>query len=40
MENMKIKNVTVKYAGVDENNKTTFSVILSPEQVDEIKNKI
>ena len=40
MENMKIKNVTVKYAGVDENNKTTFSVILSPEQVEEIKSKI
>lgn len=40
MENMKIKNVTVKYAGVDENNKTTFSVILSPEQVEEIKDKI
>lgn len=40
MENMKIKNVTVKYAGVDENNKTALSVILSPEQVDEIKDKI
>ncbi len=40
MESMKIKNVTVKYAGVDENNKTTFSVILSPEQVEEVKSKI
>lgn len=40
MESMKIKNVTVKYAGVDENNKTTLSVILSPEQVEEIKSKI
>lgn len=40
MESMMIKNVTVKYAGVDENNKTTFSVILSPEQVEEVKSKI
>jgi hypothetical protein len=40
MASMKIKNVTVKYAGVDENNKTTLSVILSPEQVEEIKSKI
>lgn len=40
MENMKIKNVTVKYAGVDENNKSTLSVILSPEQVEEVKSKI
>ena len=40
MEGMKIKNVTVKYAGVDENNKTTLSVILSPEQVEEVKSKI
>lgn len=40
MEGIKIKNVTVKYAGVDENNKTTFSVILSPEQVEEVKSKI
>lgn len=40
MENIKIKNVTVKYAGVDENNKTTFSVILSPEQADDINKKI
>lgn len=40
MESMKIKNVTVKYAGVDENNKTTLSVILSPEQVEEVKSKI
>lgn len=40
MENMKIKNVTVKYAGVDENNKSTLSVILSPEQVDELHDKI
>ena len=40
MENMKIKNVTVKYAGSDENNKTTFSVILTPEQADEIHKKI
>lgn len=40
MENMKVKNVTVKYAQVDENNKTTLSVILSPEQVEEVKSKI
>lgn len=40
MVSMKIKNVTVKYAGVDENNKTTLSVILSPEQVEEINSKI
>lgn len=40
MENMKIKNVTVKYAGVDENNKSTLTVILTPEQVDEIHAKI
>lgn len=40
MENMKIKNVTVKYAGVDENNKTTLTVFLSPEQVEEVKSKI